>query len=66
MCGISGELRFDDQAPDHAAIARMKDALARRGPDSEGDYCDGPLAFGHRRFGSNSPLIPHIGDIYLL
>ncbi len=49
MCGISGELRFDGQAPDLAAVARMKDALARRGPDSEGDYRDGPLAFGHRR-----------------
>ncbi|MEO5702809.1 MAG: N-acetylglutaminylglutamine amidotransferase [Gammaproteobacteria bacterium] len=49
MCGISGELRFDGQTPDPAAIARMKDALARRGPDSEGDYRDGPLAFGHRR-----------------
>ncbi|MEO7558558.1 MAG: N-acetylglutaminylglutamine amidotransferase [Gammaproteobacteria bacterium] len=49
MCGISGELRFDGRAPDLAAVARMKDALARRGPDSEGDYRDGPLAFGHRR-----------------
>ncbi|MEO5574200.1 MAG: N-acetylglutaminylglutamine amidotransferase [Gammaproteobacteria bacterium] len=49
MCGISGELRFDGQTPDLAAVARMKDALARRGPDSEGDYHDGPLAFGHRR-----------------
>jgi asparagine synthase (glutamine-hydrolysing) len=49
MCGISGELRFDGRTPDLAAIGRMKDALARRGPDSEGAYCDGPLAFGHRR-----------------
>ncbi len=49
MCGISGELRFDGQSADLGAVARMKDALARRGPDGEGDYCDGPLAFGHRR-----------------
>ncbi len=49
MCGISGELRFDGQAPDLAAVARMKNALARRGPDNEGSYHDGPLAFGHRR-----------------
>jgi asparagine synthase (glutamine-hydrolysing) len=49
MCGISGELRFDGQSADVTAVARMKDALARRGPDGEGDYLDGPLAFGHRR-----------------
>lgn len=49
MCGITGELRFDGRAPERERIARMKEALARRGPDSEGDYSDGPLAFGHRR-----------------
>jgi len=49
MCGICGELRFDGQAPDMAAISRMSDKLARRGPDHAGTYSDGPLAFGHRR-----------------
>ena len=49
MCGICGELRFDGAAPDLAALARMSDQLARRGPDSAGTYSDGPLAFGHRR-----------------
>ena len=49
MCGLCGELRFDGQAPDMAAVARMSDALARRGPDDAGSYSDGPLAFGHRR-----------------
>ncbi len=49
MCGIAGELRFDGLSADMAAIERMKAALARRGPDSEGSYCDGPLGFGHRR-----------------
>ncbi len=49
MCGFCGELRFDGQAPDMAAIARMSDQLARRGPDHAGTYSDGPLAFGHRR-----------------
>ncbi len=32
-----------------AAVARMSDKLARRGPDHSGTYQDGPLAFGHRR-----------------
>ena len=49
MCGICGELRFDGATPDMAALARMSDQLARRGPDHAGSYQDGPLAFGHRR-----------------
>jgi len=49
MCGICGELRFDGSVPDMAAISRMSDKLARRGPDHAGTYQDGPLAFGHRR-----------------
>lgn len=49
MCGICGELRFDNTSPDTAVIRRMSEKLARRGPDHEGLICDGPLAFGHRR-----------------
>ena len=33
MCGIFGEPRFDGAPPDLAAIARMSEKLARRGPD---------------------------------
>lgn len=64
MCGICGELRFDGQRPDMAAVARMSEKLARRGPDSAGSYSDGPLAFGHRRLSvidlsasSNQPMV---------
>jgi len=49
MCGICGELRFDNTSPDTSAIRRMSEKLARRGPDHEGLISDGPLAFGHRR-----------------
>ncbi|MEI7841468.1 MAG: N-acetylglutaminylglutamine amidotransferase [Gallionellaceae bacterium] len=49
MCGICGELRFDYAAPDLGVVQRMTSRLARRGPDHEGFYHDGPLAFGHRR-----------------
>jgi asparagine synthase (glutamine-hydrolysing) len=49
MCGICGELRFDQAAPDMDALRRMTARLARRGPDHEGFYSDGSLAFGHRR-----------------
>ena len=49
MCGICGELRFDGSRADTAAVERMSDKIARRGPDHAGDYNDGALAFGHRR-----------------
>jgi asparagine synthase (glutamine-hydrolysing) len=49
MCGICGELRFDGSEPDLGGLQRMMAKLARRGPDHEGAFTDGPLAFGHRR-----------------
>jgi asparagine synthase (glutamine-hydrolysing) len=49
MCGIAGEFRFDSTAPNPATLKRMVAKLARRGPDGEGLYFDGPLALGHRR-----------------
>jgi asparagine synthase (glutamine-hydrolysing) len=49
MCGICGELRFDQAVPDMEALRRMTAKLARRGPDHEGFFNGGALAFGHRR-----------------
>ena len=49
MCGIAGELRFDGSAPERDTIERMNARLARRGPDAEGFWSEGPVAFGHRR-----------------
>src|SRR6476661_2469515 len=49
MCGICGEIRFDGQSADVAAVTRMTGAMASRGPDSDGVVAHGPLAFGHRR-----------------
>ncbi len=49
MCGIAGEIRFDGTAPDTTAIARMTDAMARRGPDGAGIHVQGSVALGHRR-----------------
>jgi asparagine synthase (glutamine-hydrolysing) len=49
MCGIAGELRFDGARPDREALARMSARLARRGPDAEGAWTDGPAGFAHRR-----------------
>jgi len=49
MCGICGEIRFDDTSPSPATIKRMSEKIARRGPDHEAMISDGPIAFGHRR-----------------
>jgi asparagine synthase (glutamine-hydrolysing) len=49
MCGICGELRFDGDGADLAAIERMTAALVPRGPDHGGSWSDGSLGLGHRR-----------------
>ncbi|MFF1272650.1 N-acetylglutaminylglutamine amidotransferase [Streptomyces marokkonensis] len=49
MCGLGGEVRFDGGRPDIAAVERMTDRLAPRGPDGRGLWSQGPVALGHRR-----------------
>jgi asparagine synthase (glutamine-hydrolysing) len=49
MCGIAGELRFDQQFADVQTVAEMTAAQSRRGPDGEGIFSLGPRCFGHRR-----------------
>jgi asparagine synthase (glutamine-hydrolysing) len=49
MCGICGEIRFNGQSADVAAVARMTSAMVSRGPDSDGVVAHGPVALGHRR-----------------
>ncbi len=48
MCGLSGEIRLDGGRPDIAAVERMTDRLAPRGPDGRGLWSQGPVALGHR------------------
>jgi len=64
MCGICGELRFDQKQPDAADLAAMLKPLRRRGPDNQGEYIHGPVALGHRRLSiidlsarSNQPMV---------
>ena len=64
MCGICGELRFDGTTPDARVLQRMLPALARRGPDAEGTWQQGPVQFGQRRLAvidltarSNQPMV---------
>lgn len=63
MCGFVGFIDENDQTYDHrAAITAMADAIAHRGPDSEGYFNDGRTALGFRRLaiidlaGANQPL----------
>ena len=49
MCGICGEIRLDGLSADVPAVSRMTDAMAARGPDSDGVVALGPIALGHRR-----------------
>ena len=49
MCGIAGEIRFDGHGPDVAAVARITEAMHRRGPDGHGVHAAGAVALGHRR-----------------
>ena len=49
MCGIAGEVRFDGRDADVGAVARINEAMHRRGPDGTGVHAMGRAAFGHRR-----------------
>ena len=50
MCGIAGYLAKERGAPaDAAAVRRITDGIAHRGPDAAGLFTDGPAALGHRR-----------------
>jgi asparagine synthase (glutamine-hydrolysing) len=50
MCGIAGQFNFQRCEPvERAAIVRMADSIAHRGPDDEGYYIAGPVGLGFRR-----------------
>ncbi len=49
MCGLCGEITFDGTTADVTAVDRMVDALVPRGPDGQGSWSSGRVAFGHRR-----------------
>ena len=49
MCGLCGEITFDGSPADTTAVSRMVEALVPRGPDGQGSWSSGRVAFGHRR-----------------
>ncbi len=58
MCGLCGEITFDGTMADTTAVARMVECLVPRGPDGQGSWSAGRVAFGHRRL-SVIDLSPH-------
>ncbi|CAC9559237.1 Asparagine synthetase [glutamine-hydrolyzing] (EC 6.3.5.4) [uncultured Gammaproteobacteria bacterium] len=49
MCGLCGQLRFDNQAVVQTDLQAMMQKIARRGPDDNGVWLDKTMGFGHQR-----------------
>ena len=49
MCGISGEVRFDNAPPQLDAVQKMSLVQEPRGPDGAGVFQTQNIAFAHRR-----------------
>jgi asparagine synthase (glutamine-hydrolysing) len=69
VCGICGEVRFDERRPDVEAVMAMSESLAPRGPDADGLVVHEHVALAHRRLGiidlsrrSRQPMVdPELG-----
>ena len=48
MCGITGYIDLSGAAVSPVVLQRMTDAIIHRGPDGEGHWMEGNVAFGHR------------------
>ena len=46
MCGIVGIIKKGEK---EEIVKKMNDRISHRGPDGEGYFIDGDVAFGHRR-----------------
>jgi asparagine synthase (glutamine-hydrolysing) len=64
MCGICGEIRFDNSPVEAATITKMMARLERRGPDFGNYRLAGAVGVGHRRLAiidlserANQPLV---------
>ncbi|HED03410.1 MAG TPA: hypothetical protein ENI60_01415 [Candidatus Fraserbacteria bacterium] len=49
MCGIAGVYNLNGEPVPTGLLKRMTGVIAHRGPDSEGQYTDGPVGLGNRR-----------------
>lgn len=49
MCGIVGQLNFDNSPVSPIILKKMTDVIKHRGPDGEGHWIEENIGFGHRR-----------------
>ena len=49
MCGIVGQLNFDNSPVSPVILKKMTDVIKHRGPDGEGHWMEENVGFGHRR-----------------
>ena len=73
MCGIAGVLDTSGAPVSVAALKRMTDCVAHRGPDGEGHYAFGPMGLGHRRLAiidlteaAHEPMSSEDGSVVLI
>ncbi len=74
MCGIAGIYHRSGAAAGEwrRVVERMTATLVHRGPDDEGYYVDGDVAFGHRRLGivdlegGRQPMANEDGSVQLV
>jgi asparagine synthase (glutamine-hydrolysing) len=75
MCGIAGWLLAPGRTRDEAHLRAMADAIAHRGPDDRGYFCDAQrgVALAHNRLSiidltaaGHQPLLTQAGDVALV
>jgi len=49
MCGIAGQVNFDNSPVSQSVLRKMTDVIKHRGPDGEGHWIEGSIGLGHRR-----------------
>jgi len=49
MCGIVGQVNFDNSPVSPVVLKKMTDTIVHRGPDGEGHWIEENVGFGHRR-----------------
>jgi asparagine synthase (glutamine-hydrolysing) len=73
MCGLAGIFSFKHNNSNKSIIQKMTNAIAHRGPDAEGFFCNANIALGHRRLSiidlseaANQPLYDNTGDYVIV
>jgi asparagine synthase (glutamine-hydrolysing) len=56
MCGITGLVKFNGEAVALETLKTMNQAIAHRGPDGDGFFCEGNVGLAHRRLAIIDPL----------